>query len=239
MIEKHNGMTIYSQVKSDIEFKIKHEIYKVGDKLPTNMQLCDIYNVSRITINRALAELEADGYIEKHQGKGCYVRFKEINQNMSSFYRFTDELKKMGMVPSAEFVSLKLISPGYEVANALGIGIDENVFLLKRLRLADGVIVAYDRSYIPEKYIPNFGRDKIVNDSLYEGLQQHYGFRPNHSEETIEAVIIDDKDAKKMKIEPNSPVLKVRRVSYYNGTKVEFNSRIVNSKVFKYKMTLE
>lgn len=239
MLERKNGEAIYSQVKKDIIFKISHELYKVGDKLPTNMELCDIYDVSRITINRALQELEAEGYIEKHQGKGCYVKFKEIKQNISNFYSFTEELKKMGKKPSSKLISLKLMKPDAEVAQMLGIDPKEKVYRLKRLRLADDAIVAFDRSYIPEKYIPSFNEGMLINSSLYEALENYYGFKPNHSEETIEAILVDDYDAEKLDIAKNSPVLLVKRVSYYNDKKIEFNYRIVNSKVFKYKMSLK
>lgn len=240
MLIKYSGETAYSQVKKDIEYKITHDVYKVGDKLPTNVQLCDIYDVSRITINRALAELESEGYIEKHQGKGCYVKFKEISQDMSNFYSFTDELKKMNMEPGSIFVSLKLMKPDNEISAALDIRNDEMVYRLKRLRLANGAVVAFDRSYIPEKYIPNFKKEMLNenNGSLYETLTNNYGFRPNHSEETIEAIIIDDYAAEIMNMEAKSPALLVKRVSYYNDKKIEFNFRIVNSKVFKYKMSL-
>lgn len=239
MIDKHSEQKAYIQVKDDIKHKIIHNIYKVGDKLPTNMQLCELFNVSRITINRALSELEAEGYIEKFQGKGCYVKFKEINQNMSNFYSFTNELKKMNKRPSSIFLSLKLLKPDVEVMEKLNITSDDRVFLLKRLRLADGVPVCYDRSYIPEKYIPSFKKEMIKNDSLYETMEEYYGFSPNNSEETIEAIILKDKDAEKLKLEYGSPALLVKRVSYFNEKPIEYNYRIVNSKVFKYKMSLK
>ena len=97
MIDRHSALTAYEQVKEDIKYKIAHDVYKIGDQIPTNVQLCDVYDVSRITINRALADLESEGYIERFQGKGCFVKMKEISQNMSRFYSFTEELRKMRM----------------------------------------------------------------------------------------------------------------------------------------------
>lgn len=60
--------------------KINNNIYKVGDKLPTNMQLCDLYGVSRITINRALMDLESEGYIEKNKVKVVMSSLKKLTK---------------------------------------------------------------------------------------------------------------------------------------------------------------
>ncbi len=239
MINKVSGQTSYGLVMDDILFKIKNGIYRVGEQLPTNMELCDIYGVSRITVNRALTDLENEGYIEKKQGKGCYVRFKEISQNISNFYSFTEELKKMGYVPSAIIDSISSEAPTKEVAAALDLNDNDKVVVIKRLRLADDTIVAFDRSIIPEKFIPHFEEEMLAGGSLYEALEQYYGIRPNHSEETIEAIDIVREDAQKMQIEPGSPVLLVKRISFYNDKKVEFNYRIVNTKKFKYTMSLK
>lgn len=239
MISKENGKTSYGQIRDDILFKIKNNIYKVGEQLPTNLELCDIYGVSRITVSRALNELENDGYIEKKQGKGCYVKFREINQSISTFYSFTEEVTKMGYVPSAIFISLKKELPTNEVAAALNLNKSDKVFVIKRLRLADDIIVAKDHSIIPEKFIPNFEKKMLAGGSLYEALENNYGFRPNHSEETIEAINISKDDAQKMQIEEGSPVLLIKRISFYNEIKVEFNYRIVNTKKFKYSMSLK
>lgn len=239
MIKKTSPVPAYYQVKIDIQERIRNDIYKVKEQLPTDMEFCELYQVSRITIRRALAELESEGYIERIQGKGSYVKFKEIKQNISKFYNFTDETIKMGYVPSSVFLKLELIEPNEEVREILDLEEREKVFLLERLRLADEMIAAYDRSFIPEKLIPGFKKEMLHEGSLYKSLQTNYGFVPNNSEETIEAVAIDEKDAMKMRIKVGSPQLLVKRVSFCDDKKVEFNYRIVNSKVYKYKLKLD
>lgn len=239
MIDKNLHLPIYFQVKTSILEKIKKDIYKVGFQLPTDMEFCDIYNVSRITVRRALQELESDGYIQRIQGKGSYVRVKEIKQNISRFYSFTNELVNMGYKPSSELISFELVKPTERIREVLELDEDDMVFRIERLRLADDVIAALDNSYIPEKYIPNFMEDYLEGGSLYEALEKHYGFRPNNSEETIEAIALEYHEAQKMKLKAGIPQLLVERISYFNKKKVEFNYRIVNSNVYKYRLKLE
>lgn len=239
MIEKKSPVPAYYQVKMEILQKIKSNEWKVGDQLPTNMEFCDLFGVSRITIHRALSDLEADGYIYRIQGKGCFVKFKEINQSMNQFYSFTEEITKMGYVPSAIFLDLKLIPASTEVREALDLEVGENVYLLERLRLADEVIIVYDRSYIPEKLIPGFNKDMVREGSLYKALREYYHISPNGADETIEALSISEPDAIKMRLKKNQPVLLVKRICQDNERKIEFNYRIVNSSVYKYRVRLD
>ena len=237
-MERKSPVPVYYQLKNKILNDIKNDTYNIGDKMPTDSEYCDLFNVSRITVRRALFELEREGYIERIQGKGTFLKFKEIKQNISSFYSFTEDTKKMGYLPSSIFLKLELIIPETEVAQALNLNENEKVFLLERLRLADEMIIAYDRSYIAEKTVPNFRKEMLSGGSLYNALEANYGFRPNNSEETIEAISIKAKDALKMRLDPKQPVLLVKRISKVDDLNVEYNYRLVNSNVFKYKLTL-
>lgn len=235
---KDSVVPAYYRVEMDILEKIKQDIYKVGELLPSDMEFCKIYDTSRITVRRALSDLENEGYIVRMQGKGTFVKFKEIKQNMSKFYSFTDETIKMGFIPSSIFINLSLVDANDKLKQILDLEDGDKLFLLERLRLADEKIVAYDRSYIPEKIIPGFKKELLNCGSLYNAIENNYGFRPNNSEETIEAIEINEDDALKMRVKKNSAMLLVKRVSYYNNQKVEYNYRIVNSKLYKYKVKL-
>lgn len=85
MISRNSPMPAYYQTKMRIFDMIKQDDYEVGDKLPTDSDFCEMYGVSRITVRRALTELEQEGYIERIQGKGSYLRFKGLDQNISKF----------------------------------------------------------------------------------------------------------------------------------------------------------
>lgn len=239
MIEKNAPIPVYYQVKMSILDKIETEVYKVGEQLPTDMEFCDLYQVSRITVRRALSELEAEGYIERVQGKGSYVKFKGIHQSISKFYTFTEEIIKMGLVPGSIFVDFKEIKADENLAEKLRVAEGDDIYLVERLRLADKVIVAYDRSYIPKKIAPGFNMDMLMGGSLYSALDENFKMRPNNAEETLEAILVEEKDANKMRVPIGSPQLLVKRQSYHNDVLVEYNYRIVNSSVYKYRVNLE
>src|SRR5450756_1435327 len=92
-----------------------------GDKIPNELALCHEYSVSRITVRQALTDLEREGYIIRKQGKGTFVSFPRIEQNLTSFYSFSDEFKKRGFRPSNKILEFHLTIPVSEIAVKLGI----------------------------------------------------------------------------------------------------------------------
>lgn len=79
----------------------------------------------------------------------------------------------------------------------------------------------------------------ILDGSLYDAMDRHYDARPTVAEESLEAISIDEADALKMRVKPKSSQLLVKRVSYSRDRVVEYNYRIVNSSVYKYKFKLD
>src|SRR5665647_3212360 len=88
--------TLYFQLKEQLMSRIAMKEWNPGDKIPNEHALCHEYGVSRITVRQALTDLEREGYIIRKQGKGTFVTFPRIEQNLTSFYSFSDEFKKRG-----------------------------------------------------------------------------------------------------------------------------------------------
>ncbi|MFC4596738.1 GntR family transcriptional regulator [Cohnella hongkongensis] len=239
MIDKNNPLSLYHQLKQIISNKIQEGEWKVGDKLPSEAELCDLYQVSRITARRALSELEHEGMIEKKTGKGTFVRFSGINQELNRFYSFTNEVKRRGYTPSSKQLSLERVFPDNEVRLALTLPEGEQVYLIKRLRMADNEAIVIDRSYLPCRLFPGLDQYDFGRRSLYETLSEVYNVAANMAEETIDAVLISKEEADLLDIKKNSPCLLIKRIAYFGTLPVEFNYRIVNRDKYKYKIQLK
>ena len=102
-----NYEKIYKELKKSIE---KGKI-KEFEKLPTEMQLCETYDVSRITVRKALEKLEQDNLIQKIRGKGTFVTPMPIVQNKSGLNKLFDDIKKSGKTPYSKILSIGIFSP--------------------------------------------------------------------------------------------------------------------------------
>lgn len=237
-IDRNSPVAIYFQIKEDIESKIASNILKEGDKLPTEKELCKQYGVSRITIRRALQELENDDMVKSIQGKGAFVSSSSIKQDLTMFYSFSDEIIKRGFVPSSIFVQLSLETPSNVIKKALELDEDEKVYMLMRIRMADNHMIALDRSYFSEKRFKDFDKKYLANGSLYEAFDKYYGVKANTAVEEIESVPIPKEDAEIIGAKENSPYLLVKRISMANDLPIEYNYRLVNTKNYKYRIKL-
>ena len=73
-VDRYSPMPVYQQIVSDMISRISQEEWAIGDKLPSENELSEEYDASRVTIRQALAKLEADGLIDKQRGRGAFLK---------------------------------------------------------------------------------------------------------------------------------------------------------------------
>ena len=120
-VDKESPLSLYYQLKQIIIDKIENRELTENEKLPTEKELCDKYNISRATVRQALKELETEDYIYKIQGKGTFVSPKRYQQDLLKFYSFTDEMKKIGKTPTSKVLSFEVTTPSKKIADTLDI----------------------------------------------------------------------------------------------------------------------
>src|SRR3954447_18057502 len=109
---------LYDQLKQILKDAIGQGVYKSGEKLPNETELCDLYGVSRITVRRAIQDLADDGFLERKQGKGTFVTRTKITRELVSIDGFTDFSKQMGKTPSKRTISCEEIKATPEIAES-------------------------------------------------------------------------------------------------------------------------
>ncbi len=237
MFTKNDMIPIYFQLKEMLISKIKDGTLALGDKVPSETELCDQYKISRITAKRVLDEMAREGYIERRPGRGSFVSQIHIEHALSQFYSFTEEVKKLNMVPSAKILNLEKMKPNQDLQKLLKLN-DENVVYLRRQRLANNRVIALDHSFIPEKFYGPINKDEIVKGSLYNVLEKN-GFRPDRAVESFMAIPLHKEEATLLGMQEGDAVLKVIRHAYHGSQMVEYNYRYYKNDSYTYSIELK
>jgi len=238
MLDEKSPLALYHQLKNIIMDNIKNKVWEINTKLPTERELCEMYNVSRITVRQALKELENEGYIYRKQGKGTFVTRPKFVQKLSRLYSFSNEIKNMGAVPSTKIISFDLAGAELHIADKLNIDVDEKVYAVKRLRLADNEPFAFEISYLVYKYAPNLTRESIDKYGLYNALRLDCGIDTTEAEETFEAVAVNAEAAKYLQVRKKDPALHLERITYADGKIIEYCTSIIRGDKYKYRIRL-
>jgi len=239
-VDKESPLSLYYQLKQIIIDKIESRELTENEKLPTEKELCDKYNISRATVRQALKELETEDYIYKIQGKGTFVSPKRYQQDLLKFYSFTDEMKKIGKTPTSKVLSFEVTKPSKKIADTLNINKDENIYKFTRLRLADDEPMMLETSYIPYNLFKGIKKEDLEMTPLYTIFLNEYGTTFSKAEEMFRPTLMEEDEAKKLNYIEGAPAILLERITYNNeNTIIEYTKSVARGDKFKYHVVLE
>ncbi|MBQ2733924.1 MAG: GntR family transcriptional regulator [Clostridia bacterium] len=231
---------LYHQLVLMVKRNITSGMLKPGDVLPSELELCDRYGISRSTVRQAFAALEAEGMVERHRGKGTFVSEPKLNRKLANLYSFTDEMKGLGLEPKSEILGFELITPAEDLVARLKLGYGERVFKIVRLRSANGEPLMIETGFIPEKICPVLTREILDNHSLYTTISKYSGMKAVRAVESYEATTIDKNEADLLKSRPGSGAFFVQRLSENDaGDIFELALLLVRGDRCRYEIALE
>ena len=230
---KQDAITpLYVQLMEELETSIRNGVYKPGDKIMTEAEMAREYEVSLITVRKAVGSLMEKGLVVRKQGKGTFVTKPKYSRNMKKLQSFTEMCEQMGVKPGARVLENRLIAADKKVADRLGIEPGSNVVYISRLRLADGEPVQVEKSYFPLKYA--FLLEEDLNDgSMFECLKEKAGAKVASSEKMIELCRATAEEAALMDVKKGDYLLFVKSTAYdENGEPMYAGIQLINGDRF-------
>jgi GntR family transcriptional regulator len=200
----------YYQVKKAIVEKINNEEFKIGEMIPSERELIAMFDVSRITVRKAVEELVQEGYLVKVQGKGTFVKDDSEGQSLFSITSCTQDIIRLGMVPTRKVLSAELIPADKARIRNLNLFPGDKVFRLQRIYYADGEPINYTTTYLPGKFFRNIEKNDFSTVSLYETIEKIYGVEIVRAKRTIEAVLAHDEIPRYLQVDDGIPLLLFR-----------------------------
>ena len=190
-----------------------------GRPLPSERDLADALDLSRVTVRKALAGLVEAGLLVQRRGAGTFVAGERIVKPFSRLTSFSDDLRARGLDPRSEFLDRSSGEVTPEEAMALDLSPGARVVRLHRIRHGGDQPLAIERSSVPQIFLPD---PALVQHSLYDALDA-LGHRPQRALQTLRAVAFDARQARLLQIAAGSPGLLIERRAFLgDGRAVEF-----------------
>lgn len=220
MTELHldTSVLLYQQVYDSIRAKVASGEYPAGSKIPSEDQLCRLYDVSRVTVRKAIENLVKDGILVKRRGKGTYVALSIFVETMAGG-SFTKSCQQNGVTPKTEVLGIELVS-----AKEYNVDLSSPmVWRIQRLRsiFEHAVILEVDYFRQSEEYVTEAD---LCGQPISDVIRTHTGLSPKAFHDCFDIVTADETIAKVLQCQPDTPLLKVsqtvlaedQQIIYYN-----------------------
>ncbi|MGH3025644.1 MAG: GntR family transcriptional regulator [Gaiellaceae bacterium] len=183
----------------------------VGTAIPSERQLSADLGVSRLTVRAALDELAREGYLSRRRGSGTYVQQPKISQQLT-MTSFSEDMRRRGMVAGSRTLQLERQLAGARLGRFLNVSPSEEIVVIRRLRLADGVSMAIETLHVPSSVVPGVSA-KDLEGSFYELLRKKYDVAIATGTQTIEPTVTNEEESAALGVPLHSPAFLFERVS--------------------------
>jgi GntR family transcriptional regulator len=239
MSAAHDSL-LYARVETVLAREIADGDVKVGDQLPTEDSLIARFGVSRITVRRAIQNLVSRGLVEIHRGKGTFVAAQKFTQDLKELSGFVEDMHALGRRPTARVLAREIVPADATVATQLAVTRGERVVRIRRVRLADGIPLSFDETFLPLGIGKKIITNNLKLEPIFSLLEHKYGVPLIEAEYKLDAVAAENEVAKALKVKPRSPIFRIERTSYstggrpvdyetlhYRGDLIQFVTRLV------------
>ena len=227
---------LHAQVSKALMEDITSGKYVYGAKIPSEPELCKLFDVSRITVRKAVENLQEKGVLIKKMGKGTFVAYPKIVEDSSSGGSFTKSCILIHAVPSTKVLSKEKISQDKVSSLKERPLFPENqeVICVERVRCANGIPVIYEFDYFYEHHTYIFEAD-LENRQLMEVVSSNTGIMEDEVEEMFEIEYANKNIAGVLQCPKGTPLLHVKqKVISQNGELIYYNEQYIRQDLYKY-----
>ncbi|MDO5718749.1 MAG: GntR family transcriptional regulator [Tissierellia bacterium] len=227
--------TLSAKLINSLLDEIKH--MEIGEKIPTERQLCDIYNISRTTVRNAISYLELNGYVKRIQGRGTFVhRPSDLSQNLSDYYSFTEQTKRMGRVPKTEILEYHIEKANNLTKEKMNLAEDALIMKFIRLRKSDDIPMMLETTFLSYEDFPEITKLRLEQKPLYDIFEEDYNRKIHKVQEIFSVTTLSKTESKLLAVNHFKACLKIERLSYdIDGNLIEYTISLARGDKFNYK----
>ncbi len=228
---------LYYQLEEIIKERIKNGEYLVDSQIPSERSLSTEFDVSRMTVSKAINNLVEDDVLYRKRGLGTFVSKAKI-EFFPGLLGFTELITNKGMKASSSVLSQEVILADGKLCGKLGINEGEKVILTQRLRRANLEIINLEKSYVPFNIGSKLLEADLSKESIYK-LLSDVGFAPNKAYQEVNAILSYEELNKLLETEDGCAILKRTRTTYSNDRIVEYSVNYYKGDKYSLVMTVQ
>ncbi|CCV65427.1 Transcriptional regulator [Paracholeplasma brassicae] len=228
------AIPIYKVIENDLKKDINEGVLQTGDLVPSENELKEKYNVSRMTVRQAFNNLVNDGYLYRHKGKGTFISSRKIEKNIHGVRSFTEEMAATNRKVSNQILTFEKMVAPIEIAEKLFLSKKDEVYHIERVRYGNDIPVLFEQLYIPTKLFKTI-EEKDLKGSFYEYIEKELGYQISHCIQSIEAVTTSQVVSHALNVKPNDPALLIVRNTFLsNGRPFEYVKSYYRADQYKF-----
>lgn len=248
------NQSLRRHISADLPVPLYHQLYSLiksfildgslhhGDKLPSEQELAELFEVSRITAKRAVNELAAEQLVERARGKGTHIIYKYSPKPVQApMIGVLEEIDSIAESSTATVLESALIKPPQSIGTEFALKRSDSLFHLVRTRERAGGVFGYFDSWSAGVEAPE-SSDIFIHESRHKYFRES-GMHVSHIKQTIGAIAASPIIATHLNIEAGAPLLSLVRRSYkQNGEQeelVDYLLALYNTELFQYQMDLK
>ncbi len=213
MLDKQSPIPIYIQIEEQLKQQIQQGDFPIGTAIPSERELTERFDVSRMTVRQSITNLVNDGLLYREKGRGTFVASPKVEQPLNGLTSFTEDMQSRGLVPSSKLIGFEILEPDSDIAEELQLADGDPVYFVERIRFADDKPMAIERTYLPVGRFPNLDRDSFQG-SLYAMIENEQQLKISRATQRMEAGLVKKEDADLLQIKPPAAILMIERISY-------------------------
>jgi len=207
------GAALHRQLFVILREQIFRGLYQPGEKIPNEEALCAQFDVSRITVRRAVADLEASGLLQKRPGLGTFVTADVRPTRPSATLNFIDSMRKTQSETQTEVIVVENAAPPADIAEQLDLLSGAQCVHAIRLRRSADTVVMVTEAWVRGAAGAGITRQALLKHPLFDILAAH-GIRSGRVIQEITAVAANAFHSERLDVEIGSPLIKVSRLLY-------------------------
>jgi GntR family transcriptional regulator len=232
MLNFKSAKPLYIQLIEEIKESIDLGLYKAGDKLLPEIQMASKYEVSAITVRKAMDELESMGLVEKRRGKGTFIASPKYTRDYTKILGFSEACKIQGLTPGSKLLERYIRNPPLNILEKLDLPENAQTIYISRLRYVNGEPMVIECNDFPMIYA--YLLTENLDKSLFDILKNKSGVEFYSSRKTIEICKATATESRLLLVKNRHPLLLVRSVACSITAPVYVGSQLINGERYKF-----